>query len=158
MPVIHYPKAPATNDAGGEFLERELRGVVIGKGGQEKVFAEIPFEEGEYTIDAEEGDKVQVEIINRFVGGSVEQCSLQFTAGEKIEHENGMSVDADTTRAVTQPGTSAETSDVAGMNADDAIEAVGRMTSKDKLQRIATNDSRSTVREAARKRLESLGG
>jgi hypothetical protein len=50
-----------------------------------------------------------------------------------------------------------EDSPVSDMNAPEAIEAIERSRSKDKLQHIIDNDQRSTVQDAARKRLESLG-
>ena len=49
-----------------------------------------------------------------------------------------------------------EESPVSDTNAADAIEAIGRMTSKEKLQHIADNDPRVTVKDAAKKRLAAL--
>lgn len=50
-----------------------------------------------------------------------------------------------------------EKSELADMNADEAKDAISRMRSKEKLGHIAANDSRSTVKQAAQKRLEELG-
>jgi hypothetical protein len=57
--------------------------------------------------------------------------------------------------AATTTGTD-DDSPVSDTNADEAIEQVGRMRSKDRLQHVIDNDKRSTVQDAARKRLEAL--
>ena len=49
-----------------------------------------------------------------------------------------------------------EESPVSDTNASEAIDAIGRMTSKDKLQHVIDNDPRVTVKEAAKKRVASL--
>jgi hypothetical protein len=46
---------------------------------------------------------------------------------------------------------------VADMNATDAVEAIGRMRSKEKVQAIVDGDQRATVKAAAEKRLAELG-
>lgn len=49
------------------------------------------------------------------------------------------------------------TSPVKGQPAHEAIDHIGRMTSKDRLQAIADNDERATVKKAAEDRLAELG-
>jgi hypothetical protein len=51
---------------------------------------------------------------------------------------------------------SADTSPVSASNADEAIDQIGRMRSKERLQSIVASDPRTTVKEAARKRLGAL--
>lgn len=48
-------------------------------------------------------------------------------------------------------------SPVSDTNADEAIEAVGKMRSRDRLQHVINNDPRVTVKEAAKRRLAALG-
>jgi hypothetical protein len=50
----------------------------------------------------------------------------------------------------------ADDSPVSDTNADEAIEAIGRMRSADKLKHVIDNDKRVSVKEAARKRLDEL--
>lgn len=47
-------------------------------------------------------------------------------------------------------------SPVSDSNADEAIEAIGRMRSRDRLQHIVANDKRVSVQKAAQERLDSL--
>lgn len=56
----------------------------------------------------------------------------------------------------TAGASDADESPVSDTNADEAIESIGRMRSKDRLQHVIDNDKRSTVKEAAQKRLEAL--
>lgn len=49
-----------------------------------------------------------------------------------------------------------ETSPIADLNADEAVEAVGRMRSRDKLQHVIDNDTRVSVQNAAKQRLSQL--
>lgn len=49
-----------------------------------------------------------------------------------------------------------EESPVSQSNADEAIASIATMRSKDKLQHIIDNDTRVTVKEAAKKRLAAL--
>lgn len=49
-----------------------------------------------------------------------------------------------------------ETSEVSDVNADEAKDKISRMTSKKKLQHIANNDTRKTVKEAAELRLMEI--
>ena len=58
--------------------------------------------------------------------------------------------------ATTKDDDSDEVSPVSEENAHEAIEKIGRMTSKPRLQHVIDNDKRSTVQEAARKRLEAI--
>lgn len=51
-----------------------------------------------------------------------------------------------------------ESSEVADVNADEAKDVISRMRSTDKLQHIADNDKRKTVKEAAEARLTELKG
>lgn len=53
-------------------------------------------------------------------------------------------------------GDDGEQSELASLNANEAKDAISRMRSKEKLQHIANTDGRSTVKEAAQKRLEEL--
>lgn len=52
--------------------------------------------------------------------------------------------------------TDADTSPVSDSNATDAVEQVGRMRSTEKLQQIVDSDKRSSVKDAAQKRLDEL--
>lgn len=52
--------------------------------------------------------------------------------------------------------TDADTSPVSGDNADEAIDQIGRMRSREKLQSIVDSDPRTTVKNAARERLRAL--
>lgn len=56
-----------------------------------------------------------------------------------------------------QPGgAEAEESPVSDTNADEAVEAVGRMRSREKLQHVIDNDKRASVKAAAQQRLTEL--
>lgn len=55
-----------------------------------------------------------------------------------------------------EEGDEADASPVSDSNADEAIEQIGRMRSRDKLQHIVDNDGRVSVKKAAQERLESL--
>lgn len=50
----------------------------------------------------------------------------------------------------------ADTSPVSASNATEAIDQIGRMRSRDRLQHVVDNDPRMTVKDAARKRLAAL--
>jgi hypothetical protein len=53
-------------------------------------------------------------------------------------------------------GDDADTSPVSGDNVSEAVDQIARMRSKDKLQAIADNDDRVTVKDAAKARLQEL--
>lgn len=53
--------------------------------------------------------------------------------------------------------TDVDESPVSDSNAVEAIEQIGTMRSKDKLQHVIDNDQRVTVKEAAKRRLKDLG-
>jgi hypothetical protein len=50
----------------------------------------------------------------------------------------------------------ADTSPLSDSNADEAIDQIGRMRSRDKLQHVVDNDTRVSVQNAARERLKVL--
>lgn len=53
-------------------------------------------------------------------------------------------------------GAPEKVSPVADLNAHDAVDKVNRMTSKDRLQLVVDHDTRTSVKEAATKRLSEL--
>lgn len=63
------------------------------------------------------------------------------------------------TRAAAEGGQAAEEEaddPVADMNAPDAVEAVGRMRSREKLQAVVNTDKRQSVKDAAQTKLDSM--
>ena len=49
-----------------------------------------------------------------------------------------------------------DTDPVESMSATDAVDAIGRMRSKEKLQQVIDNDTRASVKDAAKARLAAL--
>jgi hypothetical protein len=81
--------------------------------------------------------------------------------GEYNEQEEQQRQAAERQRLERQAGGAADggadESPLSDTNADEAIEAVGRMRSRDKLQQVVDSDPRATVKAAAQERLNELG-
>lgn len=56
----------------------------------------------------------------------------------------------------TRQSTAADNSPVSDSNAADAINQIGKMRSRDRLQHIIDNDQRVTVQDAAKRRLAEI--
>lgn len=84
--------------------------------------------------------------------------------GDGYVHSEAMKAEADAAKpakgrkaAQTEPADDdADVSPLSGEDATHAIDQIGRMRSKDRLQHVIDNDKRTTVQDAARKRLEAL--
>lgn len=83
------------------------------------------------------------------IGEYNEQEEQQRQAAEKQRLERQVGGGA-------SPDGGADESPLSDTNADEAIEAVGRMRSRDRLQHVVDNDKRATVKAAAQKRLDEL--
>lgn len=59
--------------------------------------------------------------------------------------------------AASDVTTGDDTSEVANLNVPEATDRISRMTSREKVQHIASTDTRDGVKKAAEKRLQELG-